>query len=62
MISCADYHLSDLDANIIQLLKLPSCVSILTKINILTDNSKYTNIKRNIHVKCISLCICYSIV
>ena len=32
------------------------------KIHILIDNSKYTNIKRNLHVKCISLCICCSIV
>ena len=46
-----DYHLSDHHANIIQLSKLSSCIIL----NIL-------NIKRNLHVKCISHCICYSIV
>ena len=34
---------------------VPTCISILIKINILIDNSKYTNIKRNLHVKCMSL-------
>ena len=53
MINCAEHHLPDHHANIIQLSKLPSCIillftciSIHTKFNILICNSKYTEYQK----------------
>ena len=69
MINCADYHLPDHHVNIIQLSKVTLMHNTFVymylhsyKIHILIDNSKYTNIKRNLHVKYTSLSICCSIV